>query len=226
VRPAAAGVVVALLAAACGEASLPAPLVAGDVRGTPFLRPAPVAPAAQLAVEPTIGDLDTPRQGELPALPIAGPAEAARDATAASGAASGAADHRIAAPWDDLAGFEISQYVSESRTGETHEIPKRILDLSGRRVVAEGYMAPLVYEGGGAKRFLLMKDPMACCFAVVPRLNEWIEVTMQSGAVAEYVPHVLVAVEGVLDVKEEVRDGMSVGLYKLAATRAEFVDAK
>ena len=125
-----------------------------------------------------------------------------------------------------VAGFEMSPYLSESKDVPKHEIPATILALSGKRVAAEGYMAPLAYEAGGAKKFLLLKDPFACCFAVTPKLNEWIEVTMQGGSVAEYVPHVLVRVTGVLRVQQEMRGDMAVGLYKLEGTSAEFTDAK
>jgi len=63
-------------------------------------------------------------------------------------------------------------------------VPEKILALSGKRVAIDGYMMPLAYEAGGAKKFLLMKNQYGCCFAQTPKVNEWIEVTMQDGAVA------------------------------------------
>ena len=97
--------------------------------------------------------------------------------------------------------------------------------MAGKKLVLDGYMMPLQYEAGGAKKFLLMRYKFGCCYAVSPKINEWIEVTMEKG-VADYMPDTITSVWGVLSVEEEMREGASVGLYKMKAARAEFSEAK
>lgn len=211
----------ALAAGACGDTALPDAELA-DVKGTPFRRAAPPPePAA-------IGDLDTARPGDVaPPAPAGAPPAAAAQArtdeppVAAKPAPS---DEPLAASFDDLASFECASYASDSQT--SYEIPEKIRQLSGRTVVIDGYMMPLTFEAGGAKKFLLMRNQFGCCFATTPRLNEWVEVTMEGAAVAEYAQHVIVSVRGVLDVKEERRDGVPVSLYRMKATRTEFTEAR
>jgi hypothetical protein len=86
-------------------------------------------------------------------------------------------------------------------------------------------MMPLASEAGGAKKFLIMRYQFGCCYAVTPKINEWIEVTMVSG-VADYMPDTLDTVWGVLEVKEELRDGAAISLYKVRATKSEFTEAR
>ena len=104
-------------------------------------------------------------------------------------------------------------------------MPAKIRALTGKSVVIDGFMMPLSYEAGGAKKFLLMRYRFGCCYAVAPKINEWIEVTMQSG-VADYLPDTIDTVWGVLTVKEEIKDGVTTGLYTLKATRSELTDAR
>lgn len=211
-----------LLAAGCGEGAKPQE-PAADVRGTPFRVEAPSEPEAPPVA---IGDVDSPREGDQPppAPPSAAPPvpePAAKPAAAPAPAPVAADDAYEAVSFDDLASFTFAQYAS----GEKHEIPAGILALSGRRVAVDGYVMPLVYEAGGAKKFLLMRYRFGCCYSVPPMLNEWIEVTMEKG-VADYIPDTLSTVSGVLTVKEETKDGAATGLYTMLATRAEFTEAR
>lgn len=214
--------VVGLVASACGDSGrAPAP-DAADVKGTPFR----VAKAPEPAAEPpAIGDVDTPREGDQPPLSVpsvvASPAAAPAPVPSPAPAAAAAAEQFEPVSFDELASFACAQYAS----GEKHEIPAKILALSGKRIAIDGYMMPLAYEAGGTKKFLLMRYRFGCCYAVPPMLNEWIEVTMAKG-VADYIPDTLSTVSGVLTVKEETKDGAATGLYTMVASHTEFTEAR
>jgi hypothetical protein len=214
-----------LLVAGCGD-PVPPLAAAGPVQGAPMRGPkkAPMPPEAA-----AIGDTDSGRPGETggeapsavapvataPAPVGAAPAPAAPAPQAAAG------DEFQEVDFDELSAFECASYASTERP----PIPAKVLALSGRKVAVTGYMMPLACEAGGAKKFLIMRYKFGCCYAVTPKINEWIEVTMEKG-VADYMPDTLDTVWGVLEVKEETRDGAAIGLYKIRATKSEFTEAR
>jgi hypothetical protein len=211
-----------LLAAGCGEGP-PAATAKAPVQGAPIRakEPAPLPPEAA-----SIGDTDAGRPGETgggPPSAIAPVAAAPVPAPAppASPAATAKNEEYEEVDFDLLSGFECASYASSERP----PIPEKILALSGRKVAVTGYMMPLACESGGAKKFLIMRYKFGCCYAVTPKINEWIEVTMDKG-VAEYMPDTLDTVCGVLEVKEDLRDGAAIGLYKIRATKSEFTEAR
>ncbi len=188
---------VLLLVAACGEDEEPA-VVATPVRGKPF-REERVPEGAML--------------GDVAGMPDAAPELApAERPTAAAG--------EEILTFDELAAYEYEP-------GTAHDdIPPEIAALDGKDAAVEGFMWALEFESGGAKRFLLLKDPLACCFAVVPRLNEWIEVRMEQGAVAQYVPHVPAVIRGTLHVREEKKEGVVTGIYRMTGRTVTFGEAR
>jgi hypothetical protein len=212
-----AALLAVLLAAGCGESAAAPDASVLDVKGTPFLAPKrkPLPPEAM-----TIGDTDTARPDE-PVVAAAPPAAAV--ATTAP-AAVDKTDKFVSTSFDELAGFDCGGYSIDVNT--KYDIPAKILALSGHKVVIDGYMMPLAYEAGGAKKFLLMRYKFGCCYAVAPKINEWIEVTMDGGSVADYIPDTIATVWGVLDIKQEQRDGVAAGLYKIKASKSELTEAR
>jgi hypothetical protein len=208
-----AALLAVLLAAGCGDSAAAPDASALDVKGTPFLAPRPKALPPEAM---TIGDTDVARPDD-PVVVAAPPAAAATPAPAA-------ADKFVSTSFDELSGFECAAYAAESNT--KYDIPAKVLALSGHKVVIDGYMMPLAYEAGGAKKFLLMRYKFGCCYAVSPKINEWIEVTMDGGSVADYIPDTIATVWGVLDVKQEQRDGVAAGLYKIKASKSELTEAR
>jgi hypothetical protein len=208
-----------LLGSACGDSGQ-SPPPAADVKGTPFMAPRRPEPAAESVA---IGDVDTPRPGDQlpPPSVVATPAAAPAPAPPLAAAAPAARDQFEPVSFDDLASFTFTQYASS----EKHEVPAKILALSGKKIAVDGYMMPLAYEAGGTKKFLLMRYRFGCCYSVPPMLNEWIEVTMAKG-VADYIPDTLSTVSGVLTVKEETKDGAATGLYTMVASHTEFTEAR
>ena len=216
-RRAAVPLIALLLVAGCDERPH-APADTRPVQGAPLR----IAKATPLPAEAAaIGDTDARLPGEAsPEPPLAiepvKPAPAPADpAPAANG------DEYQELDFELLAGFECASYASTERP----PVPEKILALSGRKVAVSGYMMPLSSESGGAKKFLIMRYQFGCCYAVTPKINEWIEVTMVNG-VADYIPDTLDTVWGVLEVKEELRDGAAISLYKMRATKSEFTEAR
>jgi len=210
-----------LFVAGCDERPH-APADTRPVQGAP-LRSAKATPLPPEAA--AIGDTDARLPGEAnpepplaiaPVKPAPAPAPASADPVPAAGG-----DEYQEVDFELLAGFECASYASTERP----PVPERILALSGRKVAVTGYMMPLSSESGGAKKFLIMRYQFGCCYAVTPKINEWIEVTMVKG-VADYMPDTLDTVWGELEVKEELRDGAAISLYKLRATKSEFTEAR
>ena len=211
----------AFLAGGCGDSSPAAAAPVADVKGTPFLAPKPKELAPDAA---TIGDTDTVQRDDAPVVVAAPAAVATAAPTTPEPAAPAAPGQFESTSFDELAGFACAAYASDAKT--KYEIPAKVLALSGKRIVIDGYMMPLQYEAGGARKFLLMRYKFGCCYAVAPKINEWIEVTMEGGSVADYMPDTIATVWGVLDIKEELRDGVASGLYKIKATRSELTEAR
>jgi hypothetical protein len=201
------------VAAGCGGASSADKGAVEDRRGTPFRLTREQVEAAGLVA--SLGDTDRALPGDDQGLRI-GAAAPVKPSVAA-----GLDDYR-SVPFEDLGGFECSDYAAE---GTQSVVPESIQALSGKRIAVDGYMWPLVYDNG-ARKFLLFRTQFGCCAAVTPKINEWIEVTMEGDKVADYIPHALVTVYGTLTVKEETRGTAAVGLYKMQAARTEFTEAK
>ena len=74
-------------------------------------------------------------------------------------------------------------------------IPDEVRAMDGKKVRIEGYMIPLKFEDGAVKTFFLSRYMMGCCFGVLPKANEVIEVQMvgEKGAYYDaYMPFVVV----------------------------------
>jgi hypothetical protein len=122
--------------------------------------------------------------------------------------------------FERLAGFEYE--VSEdggrgSDAGFTHQIPRAIRELDGREVGVRGFMLPMKVDGGLVREFLLMRDQSMCCFGVVPKINEWVSVTMAGRGVRAMMDQP-VTVYGTLRVGEVYEQGVLAGLYQMDGT--------
>lgn len=104
-------------------------------------------------------------------------------------------------------------------------IPATIKALDGKKVEVWGVVVPLEFEGGQTNEFLLAVTADVCGFGAIPRINEWMHVSMAGGrkipmyATYSYTP--ILRVRGVLHVKEDIEDDHLVGLYDLTADAAD-----
>lgn len=98
------------------------------------------------------------------------------------------------------------------------QIPAAIKALDRRKVAVTGFMLPTKMEGGLVKEFLLVKDPMMCCYGVMPKVNEWIVVKM-TGTGVKPLMDVPITFDGTLRVGEMYENGYLTGLYLLEGER-------
>jgi len=124
----------------------------------------------------------------------------------------------------DLSFDKLASYVYEfadiGKKPEKDQIPQSIKKLDGRKVVIKGFMIPLKTEEEHVTEFVLLRNQGACCFGVVPRINEWIHVRMAPNRKAPYALDIPLTVFGTLEVGEVYDDdGILMSLYRMEADR-------
>lgn len=126
-------------------------------------------------------------------------------------------DELVMVGFDRLAGFqyEVKDEAGFARgTVAANQIPQAIQELDGREVGVRGFMLPLKVDGGLVKEFLLMRDQSMCCFGVIPKINEWVAVTMTGRGVRALMDQP-VTVFGTLRVGEIYEHGVLGGIYRM-----------
>ena len=115
--------------------------------------------------------------------------------------------------FDRLAAFSYTPPETETAK-PTDQIPEKIRALDQKKVAVTGFMLPTKMDKGLVTEFLLVKDPMMCCYGVMPRINEWIVVKMVGGGVKPLMD-IPITFEGKLKVGEMFENGYLTGLYLL-----------
>ena len=100
-------------------------------------------------------------------------------------------------------------------------IPEKIRKLSGKDVAIRGFMIPYKVDGEDVIEFLLVRNQYACCFGVVPKMNEWLHIKMAPGKKAPYAVDIPITVYGKFDAKELIEKGVVMSLYRMEATEVE-----
>lgn len=115
--------------------------------------------------------------------------------------------------FDKLASYNYTP--PETETAKPAEpIPDRIKAFDQKKVAVTGFMLPTKMDKGLVTEFLLVKDPMMCCYGVMPKINEWIVVKMVGGGVKPLMD-IPITFEGKLKVGEMFENGYLTGLYLL-----------
>lgn len=126
-----------------------------------------------------------------------------------------AADEAVAVGFDKLASFEFTAPESEAAAPAAEkQIPDHIREFNDRKVAVTGFMLPVKMDGGLVTEFLLVKDPMMCCYGVMPKVNEWVVVKMVGKGVPPLMD-VPITFEGQLQVGQIYEGGYLTGLYLL-----------
>lgn len=99
-----------------------------------------------------------------------------------------------------------------------NQIPDKIKALDQRKVAVTGFMLPVKMDAGLVTEFLLVKDPMMCCYGVMPKVNEWVVVKMVGKGVPPLMD-VPITFEGTLQVGQLYEGGYLTGLYLLKGER-------
>ncbi|HKB56342.1 MAG TPA: DUF3299 domain-containing protein [Lacunisphaera sp.] len=94
------------------------------------------------------------------------------------------------------------------------QIPEKIKALDLQKVAVTGFMLPVKMDKGLVTEFLLVKDPMMCCYGIMPRINEWVVVKMVGPGVKPLMD-IPITFEGRLHVGEMYENGYLTGLYLL-----------
>lgn len=119
-----------------------------------------------------------------------------------------------------LAGFDYNpnEPFEPSPKQVKNTIPANILALNGKKVEIYGNILPLDYDTSGTSTFILNASVDACGFGGVPRINEWVYVSMKPGQKAKtYGAGYEILVRGTFSIAEEVEKGRLVGLYSIIA---------
>ncbi|MEO6873440.1 MAG: DUF3299 domain-containing protein [Opitutaceae bacterium] len=95
------------------------------------------------------------------------------------------------------------------------QIPATIKRWSGKKAIVTGFMLPVKMDGGLVTEFLLVKDPMLCCYGVMPNMNEWVVVKMNKGAGVKALMDVPLSFYGELTVGAMYENGYMTGVYLL-----------
>ena len=100
------------------------------------------------------------------------------------------------------------------------QIPDDVLALDGKKIAIAGFTLPITLVDGRATEFLLLRTQAACCFGMVPRVNEIVMVKMEPpGMVPEL--DVPVVVGGTLELKWIGESDQLTAMYELHADRVE-----
>jgi hypothetical protein len=131
-----------------------------------------------------------------------------------------AADEKaIEVGFDRLSSFEFTAPADESKAKEAEaQIPAQVKELDAKKVVVTGFMLPVKMHEGLVTEFLLVKDPMMCCYGVMPKVTEWVVVKMNGKGVAPLMD-VPITFEGTMQVGQIYEGGYLTGLYLLEGDR-------
>lgn len=124
--------------------------------------------------------------------------------------------------WETLAGFmyqapDPEEVEIPGLPKPKREIPKSVQNLSGKKVLAAGYMVPLRTKKGEVTEFVLCKTVPTCCFGDSIRMNEWIHVKMPAGKSCQYIASQTITVFGTLEVGELLDQGIVISIYRMKA---------
>jgi len=101
--------------------------------------------------------------------------------------------------------------------------PDAVRKMDGQKVQIEGYMIPLKFDDGKVKSFFLSRYMMGCCFGVLPKANEIIEVEMVEGKGAFYDAYMPFVVTGKFVIVEDGTDpDFMQSVFRMTAESCDF----
>lgn len=100
------------------------------------------------------------------------------------------------------------------------QIPADVLAMDSKKVALAGFILPITLANARTTEFLLLRTQAACCFGMVPRINEIVMVKMAPpGIIPEL--DVPMVVGGILHLKWIGEGGQLTAIYELHADRVE-----
>jgi hypothetical protein len=122
--------------------------------------------------------------------------------------------------FDDLASYRY-EYPEDGRNPKKDQIPAKILKLDGKPISIKGFMIPLKVRGEDVTEFVLVRNQHACCFGIVPAMNEWIHVIMDPERFAPYAIDIPITVFGKLEVGESFENGLLMSIYRMQSNQVD-----
>lgn len=130
--------------------------------------------------------------------------------------------------WETLAAYDYdSPSMEDQRSVKIRQkkkkrpIPDFIRALNGTKVAVTGFLIPVDTDETGefATVFVIVRSQMTCCYGVVPKLNEWVMVTMEKNKKIRAVSDVPTTVFGTIDIGEKYEDMKGWTLYRMTAKK-------
>ncbi len=100
-------------------------------------------------------------------------------------------------------------------------MPKRVKELSGKKVLMTGFMLP-IDEVQNIKEFLLVQSLWSCCYGQPPDIHGIVRVVMPKGKTTDYFFDPLKVI-GTFKVESTVMDGYCVDIYQLHVESLEAI---
>ncbi|MCA8964479.1 MAG: DUF3299 domain-containing protein [Planctomycetes bacterium] len=100
-------------------------------------------------------------------------------------------------------------------------MPKRVRDLSGKKVLMTGFMLP-IDEVQNIKEFLLVQSLWSCCYGQPPDIHGIVRVVMPKGKTTDYFFDPLKII-GTFKVEATVMDGYCVDIFQLHVESIEVI---
>jgi hypothetical protein len=94
------------------------------------------------------------------------------------------------------------------------QVPAAIKSFNHKPISLTGYMQPLQLENGLVTKFVMMKDVSTCCYGAVPRMNDYVIVSVEGKGVP-YIQDIPVVLTGIFQIDERYEDGYLVSLFKM-----------
>jgi len=196
----------------------------------PIGSPSQMVKAQMVHAKPTESALKPPTVPTSPTLastlrPTRPPARETPAPTANVQAAAQPA--RLSIGFDQLSAFpfEVTDQMVDGTTdaaAASHktlaQIPDRIKALNDKEVAVKGYMLPMNYHAGLATEFLILRNQSMCCYGVLPKITEWVNVRMIGKGVKPIMDEP-VTVCGTFHVGDVRERGSLVGIYSLEAEK-------
>ena len=94
------------------------------------------------------------------------------------------------------------------------QVPEAIKALSEKSAAVTGFMLPVSVNDGLTSDFLLLRNQSACCYGIMPRVNEWV-IVRTAGKGVKPIMDVPVTALGTFHVGEMRNNGNLTGIYML-----------
>lgn len=135
--------------------------------------------------------------------------------------------------WDTLSHFECDtpdmdeQLDPRSRKKKKKKpIPDFITALNHKKLAVVGFMLPMDMDDKNENTtgFIMSRTQSACCYGIMPKMNEWIFVTMRPGTSSEVWMDIPLTVFGTFEVGEKDDKENGCSLYRMTGEKMGYPD--